>query len=570
MGLTPNADLQLNNPKRMAAFKIALATQEGAPRMVASARGGGAPASVNGVPFTPEQLMAEPYLASEHVAQLAADGKHRQQTLGVLLPAIEGAQKNGTIQSRDTIDYAVQLADGSDDPKTAAKLDEIIARDEALRLVAGDPDAVAAAGGAEGEGGMAILERRRAEALGRPDLHQQMVAKTQGETIDQLRKSFKETPFEAANNLLKTEVPQPFDFNKPDAIVAGLAQRGRIMRRIIGAEPGVTPSVISPGERDIVNQAIAMGPAPVGQAFLGTISKLPEPLRSATLADPGIQKAVRAMAVSGDPQKMGAAYSFLDGEYRSNPMAFQVQWKADTVKDLVFWQEHLSFQNPEQMAKTLEQRADIGAADKRDRLRARAEAGISKITVEEVAGKLVGTARKWNPFGEDYLPTGDEPGLVRQSLVDDYRTAYGDYAVRQGTTEGADAYAAKQLVTKWTVSPANAGRLTAWAPETFPGYGEYFKQAGVTPPPDWIEQQARGDVLEAILQRTADPEVRNRMREAPYALSPDAKTEAAFAQGRVPSYGIVIQDERGFFRALEDRDGRPARFTADPRRLTGG
>ena len=170
-----------------------------------------------------------------------------------------------------------------------------------------------------------------------------------------------------------------------------------------------------------------------------------------------------------------------------------------------------------------------------------ADKNIENVTGKSVMDGMNSRTARWNPFGQDYSPASEAPGETLGALREDYATAYRYQFGQTGNATAADDYAKEIIGRKYTFSPANEGRLTAFAPETSDAY------PNVNGNKDYIGAQ-----LNDFMAANGHPGARGY-------LVPDGNTEAESKSGRPPGYGVVAQGNDGMFHAVTGR------FYADPK-----
>ncbi|MEJ0095769.1 MAG: lytic transglycosylase domain-containing protein [Methylocella sp.] len=247
---------------------------------------GGAPASVNGVPFTPQELAANPFLGSEALRQVASDQKMRSNLYANLLTQADAQIKNGNTPSPQVFAQIDQLGRTSTDPTIQQHYQEH------LQTVAAAHVAQIASSMPQAEGQAFLDDYSRAQQGA--DLTHMQIASTANEIFKKSQDEFKNNPFQyAAKRGIAAPVP-PLDFTQaPDAVAAALSARSAAASAL-SVQTGVPQSVVAPNETDAVKTGLAMGPPQASAAFLQSVGQLPPDQMQATLNTPEVKTAFSA------------------------------------------------------------------------------------------------------------------------------------------------------------------------------------------------------------------------------------------------------------------------------------
>ncbi len=253
---------------------------------------GGAQASVNGVPFTKQQMDANPFLLSTWVQKIARDQGNQETMATTLGASIERSLQNGIVPSPTVIANYAQLTEGN-----AKFADQ---RQNIMSTVQGQSVADAAMGG----GGQPFMDQAKAQAQG-GSIYQGLVAQHAQEFFTQGQTALKNDPGgTAAAKHWVPQAPAPLDFSQPDSIASGIAARSQVVSAIAARQPGASLSAVFPNETDAVKTGLAMGPPQASAAFLRSVGQLPPDQMQATLNTPEVKNGILGMAKSGDPVKM--------------------------------------------------------------------------------------------------------------------------------------------------------------------------------------------------------------------------------------------------------------------------
>lgn len=295
---------------------------------------------------------------------------------------------------------------------------------------------------------------------------------------------------------------------------------------------------------------MANGSPQSAQAILDGIARLPPQSRDATLADKDISSAILGMAKSGDPTKAEAANSLMDQVQRQNPLTFEDKFGKPAVAELSDWNARRQFLSPDQLLEEAKKAKDPAALAAQNVWKAQADENLKTVTPASIVKDMgsAGAPNRWNPFHADWTPISDAPAAALGTLKNDYDAAYRYQFGRTGDQNAAEAFAKETLGKKYTFSPSNGDRLTAWAPETSDAYKQVNRSK------DYI-----GTQLADFMAAQGHP-------GAKAYLVPDTQTDAEIhTDGAAPSYRVVAQGNDGQFHALPTT----ARFSADPRAAQG-
>lgn len=510
--------------------------------------------SANGVSFTDQQIRDNPYLLSGFARAVAEDRATRSAGANVLGAAIERNQANGAETPMPLLMQYFQMSEGV--PAMEEQRGKIQSSFTASQVV----HSVLAGGGGAPE--IASLAES-ARAI--PDIfHQDLANGIQAQGKAAL-KQIPDDPGAAAVRMKIVDQPAAFNFADPSSIPATMAQHAAIARQLRIRSPEASASAIFPQDKDAVRQAIVYGPPDIAASVLSSINQMPQSAQDDTIEAGGIKGAVLGMARSGDPNKMGVAYTFLDQQFRQNPMLFEARFGAEARSDLSAWQNVRQFLSPEQLAKDALDARDPARENARKTLREKADTDTKALTPQQVTNEFLTTLQAWTPFGaQRFLPSGEVPAQVQGELVNEYRDAYKYQFGKSGDGDDAKKFAMDTLKLKWGASPANGGRVMMYPPENSPAY------APVGASQDWIQKQADEFVGRETAREVHAKEHGPDIMSAPYALVPDRDTETEMKSGAAPGYQVVVQDPQGRMRLLSGADGKPVRFKADRDRAKAG
>jgi hypothetical protein len=383
----------------------------------------------------------------------------------------------------------------------------------------------------------------------------------------------------------KVKDPGPLDYSSPENLAAGLKARSKVAQ--FAAQNWQTAPLAVLDQQD-VKQVQAALQSPAGPAVLAGLGSGLQPAELGTLFDKTkLGDAITGMSRSGDPAKMNAAYSFMDTQQRQNPLQFSRQFP-DGLRDLRAWQSLTAFNTPDATAKKMETFFSPQEAEARKVSDTAANDVLSKVSPASVVSKF---STGW--FGTTAnAPAGDFVG-ASGALKTDYDDNFRDGFAISANANMADSYAIEKLKQKYSVSPTNGNRVTAFAPES------YYPMVGGSY--DWMAKQLDDTItkmtgvdnsgrrthlnvnelkqlqgkaptvdqspLAPFAQGASDTAaVRGqRMYAAPRSLVSDETTAADVSKNRPPSYQVIIQDPNGRWGLLTDPiSGAAHRVYFDP------
>jgi muramidase (phage lysozyme) len=506
--------------------------------------------------FTAEQVQQNPFLLSAYVRTLAADPELRVQSAKQTAEAVGKALDNGILPSPDAVAEVNQAASLYPEKmgSTADAMNGRLAGQKIAQLPQEQQDQV--------------VETYKRATDG-ADVHHINVAAAALKQVTDSNKNMAEHPYAEAAQRGWTQPAAPLDPGQPDSVAPALANRAVLGTRIGGLNHTPPPPIL---EKDDVPKLQAALQGPNGAQVLGQISQALRPDEMQRLIDgDGFKDSVTAMSRSGDPVKMNAAYSFMDGQQRNNPLQFDREFP-DGLKDLRAWQSSLAFYPPDEAAKRLMRQYDPAQAAALETARDTADKALKNVSADQVVSKF---STGWGPIGTGARAPVSPDGLASGALKADYDQNYKEGFVATGDANMADKFAMEKLNNKYAVSPTNGNRVTANPPEKY-----YPLVAGSH---DWMGAQLDDAVrtytgavhgartqlnvneLKQLAGKSPVDASAARKYVAPRALVPDDQTSRDIAAGNPPSYQIVLQDPNGRWAAMTNPDNsKSARFRFDP------
>lgn len=511
--------------------------------------------SLNGGPgFTAEDVQRNPYLLSAYVRSLASDPEWRIQSARQTADAVTKTINNNMMPAAAAVAEVNQAA--------ALYPDKLGAVADAMNgKIRGQLIAALPADQRE-----ATLEAFRAATAG-PDVHQVNIANAALEQVTRQQQNMRDHPLTEAAARGWTESPAPFDPARPDTIAPALAQRAVQSARIASLNNSPAPPLLDKDELPAL-QSVLQGPA--GPKVLASIGATLKPDQMQTLLQQEqVRTTIAGMSRSGDPAKMNAAYSFMDGLQKRNPLQFDQQFP-NSLADLRAWQSNLSFYPSAQAAARLMQTYDPAQSAARKASDEVADQALKSVPASKVIAKF---STGWGPVGTAAgAPVSAQAGVAAGALKSDYDLNYKEGFARTGDATSADNFAMEKLGLKYSLSPTNGNRVTAYAPERYyPAIGGSYGWMGrqldeaIAKQLDVAQRPLYGTV-EGVVEPEALAGDTSAIRKyaAGRALVSDEATERDIANGRPPSYQVVMQDPNGRWSVMSGADATPLRFRFDP------
>jgi hypothetical protein len=511
------------------------------------------------IPYTGAQIAANPWIASAAAAQYAADRPRQVQWARDQADLIGRSISMGAAPPPENVAQVLQIA-----AQNPQELGSVATKLRAQ--VAASPAAMVAAGAQDG--GASYIQAAEDMARQSPDLSHLEFASAIKSQIEGRAKAFNENPhaYAARSDVgwIKQQ-PVPLDavgnpgsigaVDPMQALQTGIQQRREAAFQIAartGRAP-LTEMFTSNDGKDVANLLQKGDGASADTLLRGLQAQLHPDEMQALASNKDFANAVGGLTRSGDPAKAGAAFSFMDKQWRENPEAFKEEYGADMATRLAVWQDKIAFMSPDQAMREMQRANDPNVIKAMDGLREQADKENKDLTGDKVVSKVFGS---WVPFMSPGSPVSNDTNGSSAAMLADYRAAYRDlYAESGGDKTIADKRALERVQMKWGPSDLNGGRVMQYPPE------RYY-------PPDingsraYFNNQLSQAVVDASAHMQAagvDPE---KLRTAPRALVADATTQQDVASRRAPSYQVIVQGENGW-QPLQAAPGKPFRFFAD-------
>lgn len=246
--------------------------------------------SVNGVPWTDAQIKENPYLLSEWVKRVAANGE-TQVAIGTSIgTAIENGLKANLAPAPDTLANFMQIA--SANPKQFADQQQRIVTSLAGMQVANG------AGNMAPSSGRAVIDQAMQQANGGSILQQQ-VALAAKQHFEANAKELADHPgYSAAKRRWISAPPQPLNLQDGDALRAGMLQRDQMATAIATHTGDASQSALQPADLEQVKSVMTNGNAQQKLALISSFGQLSKPTLQATLKQLGSDATTRPLAMA--------------------------------------------------------------------------------------------------------------------------------------------------------------------------------------------------------------------------------------------------------------------------------
>jgi Phage tail lysozyme len=534
-------------------------------RLANTQRIAGGGANTSPIPFTPDEIKANPFLVSAAVDQFKASSATQVQWARTQATAIESMIKGGVMPTVPQIASVLQVAE--------VHPQELGEQSQRLQsIVAASPLAAQAAGMPNGQ---AVIDQAWQTARQSPSIQHFQFAQAVQDQYDARVKALQDNPHEYAARPDVGWIPRaPIPLNPADQsqFAQGIIER-RQAADAISSRTGQSPESVTFTSNDTKLMSAYMASAPaqaVDTMMRGLTHGLTDKEQQALEDDKTFSGAVAGMARSGDPERMRYAFSYMRQMYEKNPVSFEKDFGSDVVAKMKVFEDKWQFMPPDQAMKEVLRADDPSAARARDELRTQAEDINKKLTV----GGVVSLFPSKVPFTSPNAPVSDGPNASGSALLGDYRSAYADGFVTSGGDKSlAQSYALESVSKKWGVSPVNDGRVMSYPPE------RYYPQ--VNGSHDWLREQLDQEVRQfvgpighygqgsdfvsgSIVPENAAEQKAYDTYSARRALVADDQTKTDIGAGKPPSYKVVVQDKNGQFHMLEQSPGVAMRFHFDP------
>ena len=394
----------------------------------------------------------------------------------------------------------------------------------------------------------AALERLEQQIATGGTFLQQEVYESLKAQSERSEKAWRDDPMQAAMTEQKTKLT-PMDWTQES-----LAARSKHALDIQGSNGlSETISPLTKGEKGELIAIMSSDDGAMARTVLAQLSSvLPSEQMIAIMSDKDVVAAVKGMALSYNSDKMSAAFSVLDGEYRRDPIAFESQYGGDIETKLTLWQTKRRYMTAEALFADLRRADDPAMKARREEFRKTANKKTEKMTINDVVSEMNDS---WFTRDRTLIPTSPQDANFSYKLLYDYKDLYADAFAETGDDQIAKELAKNRLSKVWGISSLKNGQLMEFPPERYvqPINGSH----------DWVKDQFERDIKVELQARAVglgfegEELSKNKyaLNKSPVFLVPDDQTEIDVKNRSVPSYSVVVQMPNGQWEALTNPIG---------------
>jgi hypothetical protein len=297
--------------------------------------------------------------------------------------------------------------------------------------------------------------------------------------------------------------------------------------------------VLTKNDAAAFKTAVATGDAQQASTAMMGLTNVPDDLLRGTLAMDDVKESIIGASQSRDFDKYSAAVTTMDNLYNRAPQEFARIFGADAMDTLQDWQGRLRYMNPVELEAEFKRRGDPAYAARQEKLKTEGSVLARKIELPDIAADLGGP-----------MPTD---GNIAAVLAADHEAMFSQRFAATQNADTARQQAAERMKQHWGPSVTNNGELMLHPPDRY-----YPRINGNY---DWIETQLKDELFAAGYGYEVNSPRAGTSRVAwPHMLIADAQTESEAAQGKSPSYRIVVTNpHNGETDLLTDR-----RYNFDP------
>lgn len=502
------------------------------------------------MPYTPEQVKANPFLASEWAKSAVQDKATMTSSASRIGDSILAGLKTDNIPHVDTLAGFLQTANQYPDMLAGKK-------DQVLAAIAGWETAQTALGSPTAAGS-SILQQAQVRAQG-TSIAQQAAADFAKETHDRGVKAMQDEPWsEGARRGWWQNPPPALDFSSPGSIIQGMSDRGN-MAAVVAARTGEpVRSAIAKQDVDSLKAGLTTAAPEAITTFVSSIlSNRPEVV-DATIADPAVVSTLKALALTDDPQRYKAAMSGMSSLKNHEPRKFADAFGQETFKQVQGYEVAGQFTTDEALKKVLQTRQDPASADTLKAWQGEGDKRVSELSPKEI-GRLVAKHGADQPMGASFGDRSPETPEAAAAMQGDFRAIMRESVVlARGDVDKALELASTRLGTLYAVSGVNNGTYMKFSPERYLR-DDQGKPATINGSFDWVKTQLQEELraklgADAALGPEFDPRTGAMMRneaagigapvDIPYRLVPYSGTQAAIARGLPPVYQVTYQNPK--------------------------
>jgi len=379
---------------------------------------------------------------------------------------------------------------------------------------------------------------------------------------DQTVQGLKDDPLDLGRRISMEGVAdiEPIDFSDPNALGAGLGKNITAARLVAQRYQSNTVGVLTKNDAAAFKSLVATGDAGQAATAMKSITEIPDDLLRGTIEMPDVRDALIGASQSRDYDKYGAAMTTMDALYNRAPQEFARIFKGDSLDALQDWQGRLRYYNPLELEQEFKRRADPTYAAKQRELEKQGSEIARRVAVPELSKAIAAGTDVMTELGyvADEIGTGSVPSdpIIRAALQADYEKQFSRRFAATQNAQTAAQQTIDRLKQHWGPSVTNNGELMLHPPDNYypPIDGSY----------DWIDKQLKADLLAAGFSHEVDrapvgkgAQASKQQQAWPHMLIADAVTETEAAQGKMPSYRLVVTDPAtGYSEYATDPDGK--------------
>lgn len=530
----------------------------------------------SGIPFSPQEIAANPFLLSESLRSIQADTNKQADIISQQLPMMEHLIRTGTPPSSDTLAAAIQFSKAHPDIASVKDLDQ------KFQAIA---DASQQAFQLQGKDATEYINTAIQKAATSPDLYSRVYAKELMDQVTGVTKMAVTNPYKYGNQagLISGEPiqfaaalnPKQFggDADTISVMSTAFTQRREAAQAIANNTGMALSDVMFPAnEMKGLANTLANADGPTASMLLNSmaVSMKPDEFHQ-ILSNNDFGNAVLGLAHSADPTKITAAYGFMEKAYDTNPYAFDSKFQGEKEKmtrwmndarylgqDVAMkfrmdeiqnpWQHQQRKQNEPLIREALK---DITASDVIGKLKLPPPPDGSPLKFMSEGGNMMGATSPMAPTEND-LASGS---ILRSAYVDTV-SRFMENGVNQTV---AEEKAQQYLRAVYGRSHFNEGRVMAFAPEM--RYSDVSSRTAFTMQ---INEQITNAAHSNGIMTDARSMFTPGMDSGSFLLS-DKQTANEFkTPGSHPSWLVQVRDPDGNTHILFNKDGSPFRVRYKP------
>ena len=528
------------------------------------------------VPFSPDEIAANPFLLSESLRSIQADTKTQADIISQQLPMMEHLIRTGTPPDSDMLAAAIQFSKAHPDIASVKDLDQ---------KFAAIADASKQAFQLQGKDATEYINTAIQKAVTSPDLYSRVYAKELMDQVTGIAKMAMTDPYKYGQQAgLIDGQPIPYsaaldpkqfgDKADPISVMNTALSQRREAAAAISKNTGMPlDGVMFPAnEMKGLANMLANADGQTASVLLNSmaVSMRPEEFHM-MLSNNDFGNAVLGLAHSTDPNKITAAYGFMEKAYDNNPYAFDAKFNGEK-ENMTRWMNDARYlgqdvamkfrmdeiQNPWQEKQRKdnaplikEALKDITATDVINKLKLPPPPDGSPLKFLSEGGNMMGSNNPIAPNENDFAS-----GSVLRSAYVDTVSRFMEKSVNQTV---AEEKAQQYLRAVYGKSHFNEGRVMAFAPEL--RYSDVASRTAFT-------MQVNNQIMNAAERngvKLDDGSLFHPGMDGGSFLIADKQTANEFkTPGSHPSWMVQVRDPDGNTHVLYNKDGTPFRVRYKP------